>query len=192
MAVVPAQQRGSRRDGEHERDMAASDGPGKQTPEVERPASTERAPPNDVPRHVYGPRPIGALVPALTRPAFRKRAPGSAQVMADWAQIVGPELSATTTPRRLSGGTLTLACTGPVALELQHLSDQVLARVNGHLGRVVVERLRFVQNPAAPPQAPPARPRPPAAAVEVPGIPPGPWRDALAALGQRIGDADPI
>ncbi len=157
--------------------MTASDEPGKRT--------------EDTPRHVYGPRPIGALVPALTRPAFRRRAPGSAQVMADWAQIVGPELSATTTPRRLSGGTLTLACAGPVALELQHLSDQVLARVNGHLGRIVVERLRFVQDPTAPPTPPPAQPHRAPASVELPGIPPGPLHDALTALGRRIGDADP-
>ena len=156
--------------------MTASDEPGKRA--------------EDAPRHVYGPRPIGALVPALTRPAFRKRAPGSAQVMADWAQIVGPELSASTTPRRLSGGTLTLACAGPVALELQHLSDQVLARVNGHLGRIVVERLRFVQNPTPPQLAEPVQPQRKTPPVEVQGIPPGPLRDALAALGQRIGDAD--
>ena len=144
--------------------------------------------PRQVSRHVYGPRSIGAVVPVVTRPAFRKRAPGSAQVMADWAQIVGPELSATTTPRRLTNGTLTLACTGPVALELQHLSDQVLARVNGHLGRKVVERLRFVQNPTPPTKAPRDRPRRLAAVAEVPGIPPGPLHDALAALGQRIDE----
>ncbi len=172
--------------------MTTSDGPGKQAASRERPARPERAALQDAPRHVYGPRPIGALVPAVTRPAFRKRAPGSAQVMADWVQIVGPELSATTTPRRLSNGTLTLACTGPVALELQHLSDQVLARVNGHLGRKVVDRLRFVQDPTPPsqPQSPPSRPRRVAAAVEVPGIPPGPLHDALAALARRIGEAD--
>ena len=164
--------------------MTASDTPGKRAP------SAERAAQQDTPRHVYGPRPIGAVVPAVTRPAFRKRAPGSAQVMADWAQIVGPELSATTTPRRLTNGTLTLACAGPVALELQHLSDQVLARVNGHLGCKVVERLRFVQNSTPAKEAPPVRPRRVAPAIEVPGIPAGPLHDALAALGRRIGEVD--
>lgn len=152
-------------------------------------ASAAPAGPADAARHVYGPRPIGALVPALTRPAFRKRAPGGAQVMADWAQIVGPALSAVTTPRRLSGSTLTLACTGPVALELQHLATELLARVNGHLGRTVVERLRFIQDPAAPPTPPASRSHRTAAPVEVPGIPPGPLHDALAALGQTIGGA---
>ena len=152
---------------------------------------TSAKPVEDAPRHVYGPRPVGALVPTLTRPAFRKRAPGSAHVMADWAEIVGPELSGTTVPRRLSSGTLTLACTGPVALELQHLSEEVLARVNGHLGRVVVRRLRFVQDPAPTPAAPPAAPPPAMKRIELPGIPPGPLHDALVALGRRIGGGEP-
>jgi hypothetical protein len=146
---------------------------------------------DDAPRHVYGPRPVGALVPALTRPAFRKRAPGGAQVMADWAEIVGPELSTTTVPRRLSGSTLTLACTGPVALELQHLSDQVLARVNSHMGRIVVRRLRFIQDPTPPPARPPSATPPAMKRIELPGIPPGPLHDALIALGRRIGDSEP-
>ena len=156
------------------------------TPGKRLPAKTE-----DAPRHVYGPRPVGALVPALTRPAFRKRAPGSAQVMADWAEIVGPELSGTTVPRRLASGTLTLACTGPVALELQHLSEEVLARVNGHMGRIVVRRLRFIQDPTPPPASPPTAPPPAMKRIELPGIPPGPLHDALVALGRRIGEGEP-
>ena len=157
-------------------------------------AASGKRPPakaEDAPRHVYGPRPVGALVSALTRPAFRKRAPGSAQVMADWAEIVGPELSGTTVPRRLASGTLTLACTGPVALELQHLSEEVLARVNGHMGRIVVRRLRFVQDPATPPAPPPAAPAPAMKRIELPGIPPGPLHDALVALGRRVGETEP-
>lgn len=140
----------------------------------------------DAARHVYGPRPVGALVPGITRAAFKKRSPAGAQVLADWAAIVGPELSATTTPRRLVAGTLTLACSGPTAMELQHLSGQVMERVNRHMGRILVERLRFLQDPTppAPPLAPP--PRRAAAAVAVPGIAPGPLRDALSALGQVV------
>ena len=110
--------------------------------------------------------------------------------MADWAEIVGPELSGITVPRRLSGATLTLACTGSVALELQHRSDELLARVNGHLGRVVVQRLRFIQDPAPSPAASPT-PSPPAMKrIELPGIPPGPLHDALMALGRRIGEGE--
>ena len=147
-----------------------------------RPESRPEARPES--RHVYGPRPIGALLPAITRPAFKARAPAAAQVMADWPAIVGPALAAVTAPRRISAGTLTLACSGPIALELQHLSGQLIERVNAHLGRILIERLRFVQEVLNP--APPTPRRPPATPVDVPGVPPGPLRDALAALGGAL------
>lgn len=95
----------------------------------------------------YGPKPLAALLPGVTRPTFRKRAPATAQVLADWAEIVGPVLAAQTSPRRLSGSTLTLACAGPVALELQHLSGALIQRINGHLGGQVIERLRLCRKP---------------------------------------------
>ena len=98
-------------------------------------------------RHVYGPRPVGALMPRLTRPAFRRRAPATAQVLADWSAIVGPAIAAVTTPRRLAAGTLTIACAGPIAMELQHLATEVIARINAHLGSQTVAALRFVQTP---------------------------------------------
>jgi len=141
-------------------------------------------------RHVYGPRAVSALMPALTRPAFRHRAPAATQVLADWAAIVGPALASVTSPRRLHGGTLAIACGGPVAMELQHLAPELLARINAHLGRSVVERLRFVQDLAAPPP-PPLVPQPSPAATEaaekaVSDLPPGELRDALAALGRAV------
>ncbi len=137
-------------------------------------------------RFVFGPRPVGALVPALTRPAFRKRSPATAQMQADWGVIVGPALAAITAPRRLSGATLTLSCSGPIALELQHMAPELLARVNGHFGRVLAERLRFVQEsppalPAVPLTVPEPGPAPPVA-----GLAAGPLHDALARLGQAV------
>ncbi len=135
-------------------------------------------------RHVWGPRAVGALVPGLTRAAFRKRSPAGAQVMADWDIIVGPALAAATTPRRISGTTLTVACAGPVAMELQHMAGPLMARINGHLGRVAVERLRFVQDPTAVlPVIPPKPAGPPA---PIPDLPAGPLHDALASLGQAV------
>ncbi len=139
-------------------------------------------------RHVWGPRPVGALVPALTRPAFRGRSPAAAQLLSDWPAVVGPALAAVTQPRRLSGTTLTLACSGPIAMELQHMSGELIARINGHLGRAAVARLRFVQQmlpgPAADVAAVPAGPP-----RRVPGLPPGPLHDALAMLGQAVRNA---
>jgi hypothetical protein len=147
-------------------------------------------------RHVYGPRPVSALLPALTRPAFRRRSPAAAQILADWPSIIGPALAAVTTPRRLAAGTLTLACTGPIATELQHLATELIARINAHLGLPTVQALRFVQTAAPPPAtlSPPA-PRITAAATKaaeaaVAGLPNGELRDALVALGRAVLTVD--
>ena len=142
-------------------------------------------------RHVYGPRPVGTLVPQLTRPTFRRRAPATAQVLSDWAAIVGPAIAAVTTPRRLASGTLTSACSGPIAIELQHLAGEVTARINAHLGSQVVTTLRFVQTlePVVPRIATPLLPDPAQlAAVEstIADLPEGDLRSALAALGRAM------
>jgi hypothetical protein len=140
------------------------------------------------PRHIYGPRPVGALVPGVVRPAFRTRAPATAQVLADWEAIVGPAIAAVTTPKKLFSGTLAIACSGPMAVELQHLSEQLIARINGHLGRIAVTRLRFTQElrPLAAARPPP-RPRAIAAArAAVAALPAGELRDALEALGRAV------
>jgi hypothetical protein len=154
---------------------------------------TERSMPA-APRHVYGPRPVSLLIPALTRPTYRRRAPATAQVLADWDAIVGPAIGRVTVPQRLHGGTLSIACAGPVAMELQHLAPELLARINAHLGRPVVERLRFVQDSPPPPRpAIPLSPPSPAAREEaeraVASLPSGELRDALASLGRAVLEA---
>ncbi len=146
-------------------------------------------------RHVYGPRPVGTLVTRLTRPAFRRRAPATAQVLADWPAIIGPALAAVTTPRRLHGGTLTLACSGPIAMELQHLAGEVMARINAHLGTKAVTALRFVQTVSqALPASAVAHTLDPARLAEiegkVAGMPDGELRSALSALGRAIAGSE--
>lgn len=135
------------------------------------------------PRH--GPRTIAALLPAILRPAFRKHGAAGVQIMTDWAEIVGPSLSAVTQPRRFVAGSLTIACAGPVALELQHLSAQLIDRINGQVGRPLVQRIRFVQG--MPPLPRPAIPSPTRRLpVPIPAFPDGPLRDALADLGAVV------
>ncbi len=141
-------------------------------------------------RHVWGPRAVGGLVAGLTRPAFRRRSPATAQILADWRAIVGPALADVATPRRLSGTTLTLACSGPIAMELQHMSGELAARINGHLGRVAVERLRFTQEATPRPAAAPAPSDTPGVPPIIAGVPPGALHDALARLGQAIQRQD--
>jgi hypothetical protein len=150
-------------------------------------------------RHPYGPRPIAALLPALTRTAFRRRSPAAARLLADWEAIVGPSLAAVTVPERCAAGTLSLACAGPLALELQHLAPKLIERINTHVGRELVTRIRFHQTRLPARGAAPARtPRRveaevgAALAARLAGVPQGALRDALAALARAIESAEPI
>ena len=113
--------------------------------------------------------------------------------MADWEAIVGPMLAAVSTPRRLAAGTLTIACAGPVAMELQHYATELISRINTHLGSHdgAAPALRADHDRSRRCAAPPRRHRRPgvAAAAEtaVGRLPEGELRDALAALGPRGG-----
>jgi len=159
-------------------------------------ADTKRDMPDEA-RRVYGSRGVGALIPAIAKPAFRRRSPAAAQIIADWAAIVGPALAASTTPRRLAAGRLTIACAGPVAMELQHLAPQLISRINVHLGQALVTDLRLTQDHMPSAVLPESRPAPPSAKTiamvekRLESLPEGPLRDALAALGQSIHSSSP-
>lgn len=145
------------------------------------------AKPDDDDKRSHGMRSLGVLVPRIARPVFQKRAPASAQLLSDWAEIVGPELAAISYAKRFSAGTLTIGCTGVVALELQHRAELLRQRINGALGRVLVDRIKFVQE--SPPASPPAvLPATVGARVSLAttGLAPGPLRDALEALGKAV------
>jgi hypothetical protein len=140
-------------------------------------------------RFVYGPRPLGSLVPGVTRQTFRKQNPGSAQIIADWEIIVGPKVARMTVPRRLDRGVLTIACAGPAAMDLHYVGIEVINRINTHLGGQPVHSLKFTQ--AGMPRQPPSIPAaPPEAVLEaeaaVAGLPDGELKSALAALGRVV------
>ena len=144
-----------------------------------------RPAPAEEPRRTFSTLPLAQLVPNVTRPAFRKRSPAGADLMAEWPSVVGQRLADMTEPRRLSRGQLTIACDGPAAMELQHLATELVARINTYAGSQVVERLRFVQDRVAP--RPPAAPKKPRAQVQRPaGLPEGELGEALANLFAAI------
>jgi hypothetical protein len=141
------------------------------------------------PRFVYGPRPLGSLVPDITRQTFRKHNPASAQILADWDIIVGPKVAWMTVPRRLDRGVLTIACAGPAAMDLHYMGIEVINRINTHLGSQLVHSLKFTQA-GMPRKPPPIRPSPPEAILEaeaaVASLPDSDLKSALAALGRVV------
>ena len=143
-------------------------------------AQAPLVPAAEAPRN-YSARGIAALIAPIARPAFRRRAPAAAQLLADWPQLAGPELAARAAPVKFAGGTLTLGCTGPTAMELQFSEAQIIARLNLGLGHNMIERLRFVQQS---PRLPvPAAPRRSPRNVQPPAdLPPGELGEALARL----------
>ena len=152
---------------------------------------TSRASSVHVHRTVFhdGPRGIGALLPQVTRPAFKKNNPASALILADWEIIVGPKLAAITVPRKLDRGTLTIACAGPVAMALHYEGQELLKRINLHLGGQPVHSLRFTQ--AGMPRKPKDVIKPPPesrddAEAAIADFPAGDLRSALVALGSVV------
>ncbi|WP_025824619.1 DUF721 domain-containing protein [Asaia astilbis] len=141
---------------------------------------------------------LGSILPQVTKPAFSKRAAPAVRLILDWAEIVGPALASQTEPRRVSAGTLTIACTGPVALELQHLAPQLIERINTHCGplrsgrdlrfddgTILVKKIRILQDPSVMrPVTPAARPAP--APVKIPDMKEGELQEVLARLGGHI------
>ncbi len=148
-------------------------------------ASRKQDVPLEPPPRNFAARGIAALIAPIVRPAFRKRAPAAAQLLADWDSLAGPEFCARATPLKFAGGTLTLACSGPVAMELQYGGAALISRLNLGVGQKMVERLRFVQQTPGTRAA--AAKKPSNIALTPPqNLPDGPLGEALAKLYEGI------
>lgn len=106
-----------------------------------------------------------ALIPVIA-PAMRERGVRLARLAQDWDAVVGPLLAEGSIPLRLTRdpdgehATLTVKVRpGGLALQLQHLTDQALEKINGFFGFRAVTRLRIVQG-HVPARRRPARPSP--------------------------------
>jgi hypothetical protein len=149
-------------------------------------ASRKSIVPLPEPARNFSVRGISALIGPIIRPSLKRRAPTSYQLLLDWEELAGPEFAITARPMKLAGGTLTLACSGPVAMELQYRSDALMRRLNTGLSGTVVERLKFVQEII--PEPSPTRPARSKTAASAPpaGLSDDPLGAALAKLYQGI------
>ncbi|NQV58668.1 MAG: DUF721 domain-containing protein [Alphaproteobacteria bacterium] len=96
----------------------------------------------------------GSILRRATAAALRKRGFGEGEVIAHWAEIVGPRLAALTAPEKLqqrrgdlAGAALHIRVAGAAAVELQHMAPTVIERINGYYGYRAVDRLKLVQGP---------------------------------------------
>ena len=109
--------------------------------------------------------------------AFKAQGFASAEILARWGDIVGPEIAAHSEPLKINWprqtgaetaepATLVLRVEGPAAIEIQHLSAVILERVNRFFGWQAVGRIALRQAPLRrrEPRKPPPPPDPEVAA----------------------------
>ena len=156
-------------------------------------------------------RPLADLVGGVIDPVLARQGFGESDIILHWDDIVGARLAAVSRPLELKWpprpaakradaapqpATLVVRIDGAFALELQHSAEQVLARINAHLGWRCVGRLAFRQGPIEAPAATSSRRARPSAATlaaasdQMRGIAEPGLRDALARLGAHVGAGD--
>ena len=103
-------------------------------------------------------KPLEAYFDRVARPALEKHGAVFAELLRNWPAIAGP-VAEFTRPEALrrprsadAGATLKLRVQPGRALELQHMSDALIARINGYFGHLAVERITFVQAPVTQPR----------------------------------------
>ena len=108
---------------------------------------------------------LGSAAAKVAAPVLGRRGLGEAQVILQWAAIVGEGLASDTQPVKLSfargervDGTLHLRVTSGAAPAVAHLEPVLIERINAFFGYRAVGRLALRQGPVA--RAPESR-RPP-------------------------------
>jgi hypothetical protein len=136
----------------------------------------------------------------ITRAAFARHGFAQADVVANWAAIVGEDLAAASAPDRIKwpkgageeaqkgGGTLVIRAAPGRALELQYEASRIMARINSFFGYGAIARIKIMQAaglPAGPPPKP-AIPDNPVLEQEVARVDDAALRAALTRLGRGV------
>ncbi len=93
---------------------------------------------------------LAQCVERVAGPSLRRRGFAESAIVTRWPEIVGRPLCDHTRPSRVifprgkrREGTLHLMVTGAFATEVQHLSPQIIARINGYFGFEAINRLNL-------------------------------------------------
>ena len=104
------------------------------------------------------PRPLSELLSATLSDVLKAQGFASAEIISRWHDIVGPENAGPSEPLKINWprapadekpepATLVLRVEGPAALEIQHLAEVILARVNRFFGWQAIGRIAIRQAP---------------------------------------------
>ena len=108
-------------------------------------------------------KPLSVLLSDVFSDAYAKQGFAARELVTRWAEIAGAEIAAHSQPLKMQWprpvegqpqepATLVLRVEGPMALEIQHSSDVILARVNRFFGWSAVGRLALRQAPLSRPK----------------------------------------
>lgn len=137
------------------------------------------------------PTALNDLLGSILDPVLRKRAGISLSLVQSWPEIAGPFAGERSRPEKViwprgkasgagAAATLVIACEASAALELQHETSEIIARVNGFLGHAAIGKVKLVQKGVLPDAAPPR---------DKPGPITGEERAAIARLTAGIENA---
>ena len=149
------------------------------------------------------PRRLSEFLKPCLGDAFARQGFASADIVTRWREIVGADIASRCEPIKLQWprsdveqpepATLVLRVDGPGAIEIQHMSEVILERINRFFGWRAVKRIAIRQAPLLHRDVPPAAKADPEAARRIeenlPPIEDESLRQALARLGAAINQA---
>ncbi len=107
-----------------------------------------------------GLKPFAQIAAPQIDPLLAKAGFAAREVVNQWPSIIGGDLAKRTAPLRIDyprqkqqgddapdPGTLVIRVEAPFALEVQHMSDQIIERVNAYIGWRCISRIRLNQAP---------------------------------------------
>ena len=107
-----------------------------------------------------GARAVSELLPDVGRAAFRRFGFVQSAIVSRWAEIVGPRYAGVSSPESLrfphgkrADGNLTLVVRGAHAAMMQHITPEIIDRVNRFFGYGAVARVTIRQGEVAAPRA---------------------------------------
>ena len=97
------------------------------------------------------PTQLGWYVSKITKSFYNKQGFAQNHIMENWKTIVGARFFNKSMPIKLNikrtGGVLTIACDGGVAIELEYLKQEIISNINSYYGFNAVNKIQFKNLP---------------------------------------------